>query len=182
MKTLLTLLFLILGTSVYAQQGFACPDTVCANDSVNYWVQNTPGSTYNWTLSGGGTLINSSSNQVAINWGQANGTYTLTVVETNSQGCIGQPVTCSIEIMQPIVQLNPIQNVCEGTGPITFLASPPGGVWTVNGNQSNGIFTPNQAGNYSVTYSYTNSAGCITTSSTTFTVFPLPQTSPINHN
>jgi len=181
MKNLLYL-FLLLPLQSIAQQGFACPDTVCANDSVNYWVQNTQGSTYNWTLSGGGTLINSPSNQVAVNWGQANGTYTLTVTETNADGCVGQPVTCTIEILQPVVQIPPVQNICEGSQPFQLIASPQGGSWVVNGNATNGIFNPNQSGTYTAVYTYVNSAGCIATGQTTFTVYPLPNTSPINHN
>lgn len=180
MKQLLTILALFIGFSLNAQ--FNCPDTVCAGDSINYWVQSTPGSTYSWTLTGGGTLINSPTSQVAINWGQVNGTYTLTVTETNSQGCIGNPVVCQIDITQPVVQVLPISNICQDSPSFNLQAFPIGGTWVINGNGSNGLFNPLNPGIYNVIYTYTNIAGCTTSAGTSFTVYPLPNTSPVIHD
>ena len=180
MKQILTILALFVGFSLNAQ--FNCPDTVCAGDSINYWVQSTPGSTYSWTLTGGGTLINSPTSQVAVNWGQVNGTYTLTVTETNPQGCVGNPVVCQIDIMQPVVQVLPITNVCQDSPSFNLQAFPTGGTWIVNGNSSSGLFNPLSPGIYNVLYTYTNIAGCTTSAGTSFTVYPLPNTSPVIHD
>lgn len=71
--------------------------TVCANTSATYSVTNTPGSTYNWTVSGSGTVTAGQGTSVAtINWGATGGTVTCT--ETASCGT-GTPVTLNVSVI-----------------------------------------------------------------------------------
>ena len=54
MKKLITALFVCFGLATYGQTTIN-PDTVCANAvGEQYFVTNTPTSTYNWTITGGG--------------------------------------------------------------------------------------------------------------------------------
>jgi gliding motility-associated-like protein len=73
-------------------------DTLCiANPTNNYYVIETPGSSYNWETQGNGT-INSGQGTSAVNitWQSASGIYQLTVTETSVDGCPGQPQTLNI--------------------------------------------------------------------------------------
>ncbi len=66
--------------------GVACPDA-----TVNYSTAFTTGNTYQWTLSGGGILSNSTAATATVDWTAAAGTgpYLLTVIETNGSGEMG---------------------------------------------------------------------------------------------
>jgi hypothetical protein len=61
---------------------------VCPNEIATYSTPFVPGSTWVWTLSGGGVLTQNQ-NSVSINWNgpQNSGPYKLTVKETSSRGC-----------------------------------------------------------------------------------------------
>ena len=75
-------------------------DTVCVGSSaVPYSVTNTVGSTYAWTLSGGGALSSTTGNATSVNWSNVPGRYTLQVQETSSTGCAGDPVSLSIDVI-----------------------------------------------------------------------------------
>ncbi|WP_395093114.1 hypothetical protein ACF3NR_02965 [Vaginella massiliensis] len=88
----------------------------------------TPGSTYAWSISGGGTFPTGqhntidNDNKATINWsGAAPGIYTITVEETNA-GCSTDPVNFQVEVVLPnatgSVSWDGV-NVCKG-GVVTF--------------------------------------------------------------
>jgi len=122
---------------------------VCIGNLFPYTIENpTAGSVYTWSLTGGGTIINTaSSNLINIMWNTVGGPDTLTVVETTADGCTGAPViliiivnslsTASVSIT---VDNNP---VCTGQ-PATLTATPVNGgtspkyTWFVNGIQAPG--------------------------------------------
>ena len=57
MKKLLTVLLVCFGLTTYGQTTIN-PDTVCANATgEQYFVTNTPTSTYQWTITGGGGVL-----------------------------------------------------------------------------------------------------------------------------
>jgi len=83
------------------------PDHACINSTEDYWVINTPGSTYNWVLSGGGIITTGQgSSAIKINWTSVGGPYILTVTETftSTTGCDGLPVSLNI-IVDPLPAL-----------------------------------------------------------------------------
>jgi len=91
MKKLLIILGVLISTSVFGQSTVN-PDTVCVGAvGENYWVTNNIGSSYAWTVNGGGGNITNGqgTNQVSINWGNTPGLYPIavTVIETNAFGC-----------------------------------------------------------------------------------------------
>jgi hypothetical protein len=56
MKKILLLLSILISSTLFSQTQ-VCPDIVCINtQNEDYFVINTPGSTYNWNLSGGGLI------------------------------------------------------------------------------------------------------------------------------
>jgi gliding motility-associated-like protein len=113
------------------------PAAVCAaSRQLLYSLAGLPGSTYRWTRDG--TLLPVTGNSVALDFNAA-GTHTLAVVETSSQGCVGQVRTKTITI-------NPLPSAAVIAGPPTIcpenlnghvytLAGLPGSVyaWTVSG-------------------------------------------------
>ncbi len=93
-------------------------DTVCLNATKLYGVALTAGSSYSWTISpltgGNGTLtVGATSNLISVNWTNT-GNATLQVVETNAQGCVGDPVTILVLVnpLPTLVTNNPAA-VCE---------------------------------------------------------------------
>ena len=81
------------------------PDVVRAGQTVTYMTNDIPGHTYNWTLSGGGSIAGSNtSNQVIVNWGNTPTSATLSITEKNSAvaGCTGISAQKTITI-QPLL-------------------------------------------------------------------------------
>ena len=89
MKKLLTFLLVVFTTTLYAQTTIN-PDTVCVNAvGEQYFVTNTTGgSTYQWTVTGGGGTLQTGqgSNSITVDWGATPGLYpnAISIVETNT--------------------------------------------------------------------------------------------------
>jgi len=182
MKNILIFLGVILSliTSNISAQTQVCPDIVCINtQNEDYFVINTPGSTYNWTLSGGGVIASGQgTSTLFINWGPTIGTYTLQVVETNSNGCIGQPVTCQINLVNgPNITINAVGPFCSDDAIVNLVGNPSGGVFSGTGVFGN-TFDPS-FGSQTVTYTYNDPNGCSGTTNINIVVNPIPNTSPI---
>ena len=175
------------------------PDHACLNSTENYWVVNTLGSTYNWVLSGGGTITTGQgTDQISINW-TATGPYILTVTETftSTTGCVGVPVTLNIIVDPlPVVALTGPSPVCvNSTGNIystdagmtnyAWIVSA-GGTVTAGGTATDNTVTVtwNTAASQTVSVNYTNETNCTAAVATVLNVSvnPIPATSPIWHN
>ncbi|MFO8053627.1 MAG: hypothetical protein R6U19_00495 [Bacteroidales bacterium] len=99
-KLFLTVAAVMLTAFLSAQS--SGPDTVCVNATgVEYFVYETPGSSYSWWLSGGGTISANQDTLISVDWHGNTGTDTIYVVETNGFGCIGDTVTLPVS-RQPI--------------------------------------------------------------------------------
>jgi hypothetical protein len=66
-----------------------------------YSVTGGGGSTFVWTAVGGAIVSGQGTDNIVIDWG-SNGVGSLTVVETNQDGCLGLPATLSIDIVTGI--------------------------------------------------------------------------------
>lgn len=180
-RLILTLSILISSIGLYSQQlPFNCPDTVCVGQNVTYGVNNTVGSTYNWSLTPVGPLIPTTNTQ-NITWNYPAGNYTLQVVETNSFNCVGLPKVCNVTVVDVTASITQIGPFCSGTAPVQLTGIPAGGTFS-GPNVTNGFFNPSTPGVYPITYTYTNPQGCTATATISVTVNPTPVTSPIQHN
>jgi hypothetical protein len=202
---LLMLLFPV-SSAVWAQSNPSPTQTVPIGNEP-YLVTPTPGSTYSWSITPGSSgtewSINGTGNSITADWNSP-GVYTLSVIETNAQGCNGLPVSVIVTVYQtPDVNDPPDQTLCNGSPAIAvnFTGAVPGTVfnWTndtpaiglaATGSGNIASFNAINTGTtpvvatITVTPSYTN-AGITytgTPQSFTITVNPLPVTSPIFHN
>jgi large repetitive protein len=159
---------------------------VCLNATEPYGVPLTGGSTYAWSVTplagGNGTITaGATPNLITVNWTTA-GTATLRVIETNSFGCVGDPVTIIVTINPlPTVTVNS-STICAGTqATITATPGAPGTysyVWTVPAGATNpgnaGTFTSGIAGTYSVVITNTVTACGSASASGTVTISAAP--------
>jgi hypothetical protein len=177
--------------------------SVClTGTSEPYGVVNTTGSTYTWTISGGGSptdwvLTSTNTNLASILWKNA-GIYTVQVMEMNTNGCTNSlPVTVVVTVYSlpvPVIAGNTVACL-NSTGNIyTTEAGMTGYAWIIStgGTITNGgtaadntvTVTWNISGPQSVSVNYNNVNNCaaITPTVKTVTVNTLPTTSPIYHN
>lgn len=195
-------MILILSASAlgaWAQPSTVDPDHACLNSTEDYWVVNTPGSTYDWVLSGGGVItVGQGTDQIKVNW-TLSGPYTLTVTETfaSTTGCVGVPVILNI-IVDPLpiptiagptpVCVNSTGNIYSTeVGMTNYLWNVSiGGTITAGGGLNDNTVTIswNTAAPQTVSVNYTNGSNCTAALATVLniSVNPLPNTSPIWHN
>jgi hypothetical protein len=191
------LLLLLYSSGVRAQTDTSPVQTVSIGNEP-YLVTATPGSTYSWTITPGisGTdwRINGTGNSISVDW-NVEGVYTLSVVERNSGGCIGQPheVLVTVNERPGVIATPSSQNLCSGTstnislssniGTATFAWTAALTVGTASGF-SNGTgpiisqtLTNNTSSDAIVTYTVTPTVNGITGTPITVvvTVNPLPR-------
>jgi len=179
MKKLMTVLFVCFGLATYGQTTIN-PDTVCASATGEiHFVTNTPGSTYQWTIIGGGGILTGGqgTNSITTDWGAISGLYpnAVSVTETNASNCPGLPINLDVYVLQ--MGLSALGPFCAGDPATALGGTPTGGTYSgtgVVGNQ----FDPVTAGLgvHVITYSL---AGCNTTIN--ITVNNGPVTGPIQH-
>ena len=155
MKKLFTIILISLSLSVAAQTTIQ-PDTICINAIGEIqFVTNTPTSTYQWSVLGGGGSIS--------------------VIESNANGCPGAPVTLDVYLLD--LGINAIGPFCVGDPTTSLIGIPNTGTFSGTGVIAN-AFQPSSAGVgvHVITYSL---AGCNTTINVTVNNGPV--TGPIQH-
>ncbi len=195
--------FSALGLSAQAQVTYT--DTVCvASQDVVYGVSGaSPGTQYTWFLSdpAAGTIdttVTASNDQIQVDWNNLVGTYTLSVVSQNVNGCFGDTVSLDV-VLNPLPTVAIVgDSICEGfTANLTFdfTGSAP---WIVEYSDGSTTYTDTAATtpfvasipNYSSTTtinvtSLSDANGCnadpANLPSTTIFVYPKPSTGAIFH-
>jgi len=118
-KLLLLSAVILTSNQLIAQTNTSPTQTVCAGSLAEPYLINPPtaGSTYLWTLSGGGTLNNgATTDNITVDWGVAPATYTITVTETDVNGCLGLPVTVDVTVLPlPTATIANSQTACFGS-------------------------------------------------------------------
>ena len=119
LSRILIVIFLLTSFMVFAQTNTSPTQTVCAGSMAEPYLINPPttGSTYQWTLSGGGILnLGTTTDNITVDWGVTPGTYTITVLETDVNGCVGLPVTVDVTVNPlPTATVATSQTACFGT-------------------------------------------------------------------
>lgn len=100
------------------------------------------------------------------------GTQTITYTVTFAPGCTGSASQTLTVNPLPNVVMNPLNNICSTAAPFALTTgTPTGGNYSGSGITNN-IFNPAQAGlgTKVVTYTYTSTAGCTNSDTSTITV------------
>jgi PKD repeat protein len=144
--------------------------TVCRSaDPFNLNTGATPGGG-TWSSTGNGLSGNTFDPKVA-----GPGIYTLTY-SVGSNNCLVQD-TRKINVLDlPNVVVGPNLSACIDVPALTLIATPTGGSWTGSSAVSGTNFNPMQAGpgNFPLTYTYTDQAGCTQTAQMLVSIFALP--------
>lgn len=103
------------------------------------------------------------------------GTHQLTYVYTNAAGCSDSATQTIVVNDLPTVTLAPFDTFCANHGPITLSnGMPAGGIYS-GPAVSNGVFNLNLAGNFPISYSYTDPlTGCSAIANRTLRLYPVP--------
>ncbi len=186
------ILLLLITQSLFSQTNTSPFQTVCAGSLAEPYLITppTPGSSYQWTLTGGGTINTGlTSDNITVDWGVTPGTYTMTVVETDANGCIGDPVNLDITVTPlPSATVGTSQIACDGSVIPDLFAIGSNVNWYTDPALTNNVFTGNSfptgqtlPGLY--TYYVTESLnGCEGTSiPVTLEIFSLPSP-PVSSN
>jgi len=115
----------------------AGPTPICSGTNGTYSVTAVAGHTYNWSISGGGTIISSTTaSTLTVNWTTA-GSQTVTVVQGNATGNCTATANLTVVVDQTPAQTSiaGAATVCNGTSQAYSVTSIAGQtyVWTVTG-------------------------------------------------
>lgn len=140
-------------------------NSVCAGSTETYSLPVMPGTFYSWTLSGGGTIVNSgiyptafpvNNPQINIDW-TTPGTYNLTVTYTNpnTKKKCGGTYTLPITV-RPRFKIMGITSICAGLTGNYVTQDFSAGDWTVSGGVLGTDYTfitgPNGVSNFQVNW------------------------------
>ena len=151
---------------------------VCQGTAFDLSASNIPGATYDWS----GIGISGTGQTVTVSAGLAAGTYDYNVTVTDANGCSGTAATTVVVNPEPVVSIDPTDDICEYET-ATLVANGPAGTyeWTGDGldNTTGSTVTVSDltAGDYDYTVTMTDANGCSATASTTLTVNPTPTVS-----
>jgi len=129
---------------------------------VTYSVVNTPGSTYQWFITGGTQVSGTNTNSITVDWGNISGPGKVQVVENN--GCTyGDTVSLAVNVNPlPTVSFTGLDSVYQMTdSPVTLTGNPSGGTFTGDGI-SGDQFDPAAAGlgSHMIIYTYSDVNSC----------------------
>jgi hypothetical protein len=143
------------------------PDTVCAGTvGKNYYVTNTTGSTYNWVVTNGTITSGSGTNSITVTWSSTPGVDNLSVIETNSNGCVGDTITLPVRRMPlPTTTVSGTTALCISDSANVSIALTGTSPWSVT--YTNGT-TPTTVNNITASPYIFNTGGL--TSTKTFSV------------
>lgn len=159
---------------------------VCSEGLGYIYEMSEPSSTYTWTISGAGNIqvTGGNSHSITVNWGNTSGgSFTVTAIETTSNGCIGTPQVLNITMPTPVAVSFSMSTTSFMTSSPDYILNdeatylPTGGVFSgnyvyYNPSTMKYYFRPADAmSGYSGTITYTvTSSGCTYSKSVTVTV------------
>lgn len=159
-------------------------DTICYDPfapvvSYSYDVNLDPTYTYNWN-SVGNIYMGQGTNEIFVDWtGFAPGLITNAVQVTPSlNGCIGNPVTFDLFILNIDPVIDPLGPFCEYDEFVTINVTPLGGTLTGLGILGNDFYPNNAVGANPINYTFVQS-GCVFDTTIDVIVYSQPTLDPI---
>ena len=159
-------------------------NAVCSGSTGNVFTATAGMTTYNWTITGSGTIVGASNAQNVTVTAGASGSFTLTSTITAPNGCISTCMKTVIINPNPTCSITGANAVCTNSTVNVFTA--PGGMstylWTISGNGSivganntaNVTVTAGSPGSFTLTLVITDANNCSSTCMKTVTVNPNP--------
>ena len=138
---MLLVYFCFVSIECEAQTSTSPTQDVCVGSTEPYLLNpSTSTSTYQWTLSGGGVISSGQgSGSILIDWNaNAGGPYTLTVVETDLNGCVGPPKNVDVTLYDLDNATFILTDFCEGSSNSASSIITSGGVFSFNPTPTNG--------------------------------------------
>jgi len=134
-------------------------DTLCTGNTIgNYGVTNNPGSTYNWSCSGGSLMSPNGFNTITVRWEDVPGIYTLKVYEIDVNGCPADTVISKVLVKEgPNVFIKGPNKICEGDYVLLIAYGAEKYLWST-GDTSAAIYVHPTTSQEYVVYGY-NSCG-----------------------
>ncbi len=167
-------------TDLYSQPGVApnafystTSNTICVGSSVNFFdaSSNTP-TAWAWTFSGGSPATSTVKNPPSITY-STTGTYTVSLVATNSVGA-SAPYTTTVYVINTPTSVSTSTGTCAGQNkPLVVTSNASSIIWQGGQNTFTASFGPT----VTTVYSYTVYTGaCQSTGTSTMTVGTAPPT------
>ena len=89
-------------------------DVACSGDmGTSYYIDGLVNSTFQWTVEEG-TIGADFGDSIVVDWTVPQGDYLVTVIEVSEYGCAGEPITRTIQVEAPDIDLGGDTYVCEG--------------------------------------------------------------------
>lgn len=152
---------------------------VCKEATVSYSTALNAGSTYQWFVSGESSITGAATNAVTVTWDDTD-FGKLTVVETNSFGCIDSSSFCLEKVDLPVASFTNLTNVCKSAS-VSFNNLSTGATsyeWDFGDGNTSTAFLPTHsygtAGTYTITLIVENECHCTDTFQNTIVVNALP--------
>jgi hypothetical protein len=133
--------FFLYSIECEAQTSTTPTQDVCVGSTEPYLLNpSNSTSTYQWTLSGGGVISSGQgSGSILIDWNiNSGGPYTLTVVETDLNGCVGPSKTVDVTIYDLDNASFVLSDFCEGSLNSASSIITSGGIFSFNPIPVNG--------------------------------------------
>ena len=145
----------------------------CAGSREAYGVQGYNSSEYIWTIEGG-EIVEDYNDTIVVEWNWNVGTHRLEVVEITESDCIGAPVTASLNVSAPRIDMADMYEICDKDSltidPQASYITPLSYQWQ-DGSSGSDYTTGNEG---VVWVRATGTDGCYNYDSATVIVNPLP--------
>ena len=135
LKAVAVLAMFLVSNTIIAQTSTAPTQVVCIGSSEPYLLNpSNSTSTYQWVLSSGGTITTGQgSDAISIDWNMVvGGPHTLTVTETDVNGCVGLPKTVDVTLNILDDATFALTDYCAGTANSASAIVTSGGSFSFN--------------------------------------------------
>jgi gliding motility-associated-like protein len=172
MRYIKYILFILLLTGFSAKLSAQYLNIVCIGDTGHvYKVSGSEGSSFVWTVNGG-TIVKHYGDSVLVNWGTVPGEYTIRIQEFSIHGCPALPVSATVLVSAPLIDLGSDIEICQGDSiAITANGSFYSYLW--QDGSTNPTFIASSQGTISL--EVTDQYGCRNSDNIQLTVHPLPR-------